>query len=242
MTTSRGRRRNQNDISSTHRVAASVRYQNKDEITDSQLSSCQPGNGAMDDNQQDGPTVPTIFRSLPPIRDSLATETSSSQDETVQECLPFLRGETPRSIFDYNHQGLPSLEREKHIEYLHGCLEELPAGFVAFDAARPWLVYWTLTGLCVLGESVDQYRSRYGTDLQNLHVPADWSRLQRHTDFHAPAEPRRWVWWRSRPHVTLCSFLRRNIEPGNGRWRGSFQRHQPSNAVSFRHLHIIMTS
>ena len=232
----------QNDNSPCRVANASVRYQHKPETPHSQLSSGQLGNGAMDDKQQHGPDVPTIFKSLPPIKDSLTTETSVNQDETLQECLPFLTGETSRSIFDYNLHGLPSLDREKHIEYLHGCLEELPAGFVGFDAARPWLVYWTLTGLCVLGESVDQYRSRYGTDLQNLHVPADWSRLQRHTDLHAPAEPRWWVWWRSRPYVTLCSFLRRNIEPGNGRWRGSIQRHQPSNAVSFRHLRVVTTS
>ena len=108
---------------------------------------------------QDGPSVPAIFKQLPPIKDALTTESSISQDETVDECLPCLTGET-RSLFDCNEFGLPSLEREKHIEFLHGWLGELPAGFVAYDAARPWLVYWTLTGLCLLGENVDQYRSR----------------------------------------------------------------------------------
>ena len=110
-------------------------------------------------NVDDGPNVPSIFKSLPPIKDPLTTETSISQDETIQECLPFLAGEG-RSLFDLNHHGIPGLEREKHIEYLHERLGELPAGFVAFDAARPWLIYWTLTGLCLLGENVDQYRSR----------------------------------------------------------------------------------
>ena len=109
---------------------------------------------------QDGPDVPAIFTSLPPIKDSLATETSAHQDETIQECIRVMAGETTRSIFDYNVHGIPHLEREKHIEYLHERLGELPAGFVGFDAARPWLIYWTLTGLCILGESVDQYRSR----------------------------------------------------------------------------------
>ena len=112
------------------------------------------------DNNAVGPNVPTIFRSSPPIKDPLATETSITQDEIIQECLPFMAGETTRSIFDYNLHGLPSLEREKHIEYLHGRLGELPAGFVGFDAARPWLIYWTLTGLSILGERIDQYRSR----------------------------------------------------------------------------------
>lgn len=111
-------------------------------------------------NQHEGPNVPTIFKRVPPIKDSLTSETSIAQDETVQECLPFLAGEGVRSLFDYNSYGIPSLDREKHIEYLHERLGELPAGFVAYDAARPWLIYWTLTGLCLLGENVDQYRSR----------------------------------------------------------------------------------
>lgn len=113
-------------------------------------------------NHPDGPNVPALFRTRPPIRDSLTTETSIVQDETVRECLPLLAGAGTRSLFDYNEHGVPSLEREKHIDYLHERLGQLPAGFVAFDAARPWLIYWTLTGLCLLGENVDQYRSRYG--------------------------------------------------------------------------------
>lgn len=119
------------------------------------MSTSSNGDMANDD----GPNLPAIFKSLPLIKDPLITETSISQDRTIQECLPFLAGEG-RSLFDLNRHAIPGLEREKHIEYLHDCLGELPAGFVAFDAARPWLIYWTLTGLCLLGENVDRYRSR----------------------------------------------------------------------------------
>ena len=112
-------------------------------------------------NAEDGdPNVPSIHTLIPPIQDSLSTGTSVSQNETVQECLPFLAGVGARSLFDYNAHGIPHLEREKHIEYLHDCLGELPPAFVAYDAARPWLLYWTLAGLCLLGEEVDQYRLR----------------------------------------------------------------------------------
>ena len=104
--------------------------------------------------------VPTLFRSYPPIKDTLHTETSIAQDETAEACLHFLTGKNNKSLFDYNNHGVPRLDREKHIEYLHERLRELPAGFVAFDAARPWLVYWTLTGLYLLGEDIEQYRSR----------------------------------------------------------------------------------
>lgn len=110
----------------------------------------------------DGPNVPSIHTSLPPIQDALSTESSGSQNETIEECLPYLAGIGIgiRSLFDYNAHGIPSLDRDKHVEYLHDQLGELPSAYVAYDAARPWLLYWTLTGLSLLGEDIDQYRSR----------------------------------------------------------------------------------
>ena len=107
----------------------------------------------------DGLNVPPLHTSFPPIQDALDTESLRIQNDTIEECLPFLGG-IGKNLFDYNAHGIPSLEREKHIEYLHERLEDLPPGFVAYDAARPWLLYWTLTGLCLLAEDVEQYRSR----------------------------------------------------------------------------------
>lgn len=112
--------------------------------------------------QEDGPPVPDLFIFPPPIQDFLKTETSVKQDYTVQECLPFLAGVEGygRSLFDYNELGVPRLDRDRHVRYLHDSFDELPAGFVAFDASRPWLLYWALTGLYILGEDVEQYRQR----------------------------------------------------------------------------------
>ena len=113
-------------------------------------------------NHPHAPAVPELFTTLPPIRDVLSTETSSVQNRTVQECLPYLSGTaaSSKSPFDFNEHGLPRLEREKHIAYLHGSLGRLPAGFVGADASRPWLLYWALTGLYLLGEDVSRYRDR----------------------------------------------------------------------------------
>ncbi len=113
--------------------------------------------------QEDRPLVPDLFTSPPPIQDFLKTETSVRQDYTVQECLPFLAGleDCGRSLFDYNEFGVPRLDRDRHIRYLHDSFDELPARFVAFDASRPWLLYWALTGLSILGEEVKQYRQRW---------------------------------------------------------------------------------
>jgi len=112
--------------------------------------------------QASGPPVPELFTALPPIRDHLNTETSTLQDRTIQECLPYLSGtDNPgRSPFDLNTYGLPRLEREKHMAYLHSNLGQLPAGYVAADASRPWMLYWALTGLYLLGEDVTRYRDQ----------------------------------------------------------------------------------
>ncbi|KAI4215864.1 MAG: hypothetical protein LQ351_001852 [Letrouitia transgressa] len=107
----------------------------------------------------DRPNVPDTFTSPPPIQDSLHTQTSSLQDETIHECLPFLAGSVG-SLFEYNEYGVPGLAREEHIRFLHDSLNTLPAAFVAYDAARPWIIYWALTGLCLLGEDVTPYRER----------------------------------------------------------------------------------
>lgn len=109
---------------------------------------------------QDGPNVPALHTRFPPLQDALETESSVAQNGTIQECLPCYTGLGTRSLFDFNIHGLPFLDREKHIEYLHDSLGDLPPGFVAYDAARPWVLYWSLTGLCLLGEDVAQYRSR----------------------------------------------------------------------------------
>jgi len=103
------------------------------------------------------PPVPALYTTLPLIRDELITESSEMQDETVQECLPFLS--EPGG--DLNLFGVSQLGRMKHIKYLSMMISRpLPAGFTAADASRPWMVYWALTGLYLLGEDVTQYRQR----------------------------------------------------------------------------------
>lgn len=101
--------------------------------------------------------IPDIFTQLPLIRDELVTKTSIEQDETVEACLPFLRGED--DFFDYNEHGVPELDRERHIRFLRQCLGKLPGRFVAADASRPWFLYWCLSALTMLGEDVSSYRN-----------------------------------------------------------------------------------
>ncbi|KAL8828929.1 MAG: hypothetical protein Q9170_006388 [Blastenia crenularia] len=103
------------------------------------------------------PAIPDLFTTWPPVRDELETETSELQDETVRECLPFLDGSVGAV---YNEDGVPILAREKHVEFLRDSLERMPAGFVGLDASRPWIIYWALTALSLMGEDIEQYRER----------------------------------------------------------------------------------
>ncbi|TAQ88026.1 hypothetical protein B7494_g3645 [Chlorociboria aeruginascens] len=102
--------------------------------------------------------VPDFFTILPPLRDPLQTETSIAQDATVQECLPFLSGES--ATFRYNQHGIPHLDRERHVKFLCKTLRKLPASYVAADASRPWMFYWVLAGLSTMGEDISGYRER----------------------------------------------------------------------------------
>ncbi|KAL2162050.1 hypothetical protein VTH06DRAFT_7835 [Thermothelomyces fergusii] len=102
------------------------------------------------DRKAAGLMIPDLFTQVPPVRDPLATATSTVQDETIEACLPFLSGED--KDLQYNEHGVPRLNRERHIKFLHQCLGRLPGRFVAADASRPWFLYWCLSALTMLGE------------------------------------------------------------------------------------------
>ena len=103
------------------------------------------------------PRVPPLFSEYPPIRDTLETESSKMQNETIDECLPFLT----EPELDLNIFGIPQLRRKQHAAFLRHALEyKYPPHFVSIDASRPWIPYWALTGLSLLGEDISQYVER----------------------------------------------------------------------------------
>ncbi len=107
-------------------------------------------------------SIPAHFRKPAVLLDSLETETSSLQAATVDECLPLLNAvdDSSRNPFDFNEFGIPELKREEHISFLHDNLDEFPAPYVGLDASRPWMVYWALLGLYLMGEDISPFRSR----------------------------------------------------------------------------------
>lgn len=106
------------------------------------------------------PAIPALFSEPPVVRDKLITETTEQQDETVKKCLEFLAGSHSSQKGPLNRHGVSPLLRDEHIGYLYDSLEDYPPGFVAMDASRPWMIYWALAGLSLLGEDVTKYRER----------------------------------------------------------------------------------
>ena len=84
-----------------------------------------------------------------PIEDSFPTRSSDLAAETTEECRPLLVQDAAT---------LPVLQREKHTKFLRWALGTLPSGFTSIDASRPWMCYWSLTALMLLGVDVSQYR------------------------------------------------------------------------------------
>ncbi|MCD9558772.1 hypothetical protein HAX54_016389 [Datura stramonium] len=67
-----------------------------------------------------------------------------------------------REIYDFFYSIPPNsqsvvleLQRDKHFDYLTRGLRKLGPSFSVLDANRPWISYWTLHSLALLGESID---------------------------------------------------------------------------------------
>ena len=124
----------------------------------------EPVGGNLQDSDDESTTisqgpddfsVPELFTSSPPIRDELVTETSLSQAETAEHCLSFHAG-TTGSLLDLNSHGVPRLNQEGHLRFLSNAIQN--AKHIAYDALRPWVIYWSLTGLSVLGADLAEWR------------------------------------------------------------------------------------
>ncbi|KAF2224914.1 terpenoid cyclases/protein prenyltransferase alpha-alpha toroid [Elsinoe ampelina] len=103
--------------------------------------------------------TPALYSTLPILKDDLETETSVKQDAVAELCRQLMSGEE-REIHDLNSHGIPKLQRQKHINFMHKSLGTYPPAYQAMDASRPWILYWALAGLAHMGEDVSIYRDR----------------------------------------------------------------------------------
>lgn len=107
------------------------------------------------------PGVPDLFTQPPPIRDPLVTETTDLQDTTLVKCLPFLKGVQNSQSGPFNACGVPALQRDDHVAFAYDSLEDYPSSFVILDASRPWMAYWGITSLFLMGEDPTRFRERW---------------------------------------------------------------------------------
>ncbi|CAM9224600.1 unnamed protein product [Phaeothamnion confervicola] len=94
--------------------------------------------------------------------DNLSTRTSAEQHECERLCslslLPLEPDLSREEAEDFRRRGILNeageilLLRERHVAFLLRGLESLGSGYVSLDASRPWITYWILHSLDLLGE------------------------------------------------------------------------------------------
>ena len=94
------------------------------------------------------------------IDDELETQSSVLIQDAAETCIPLIQSPLP---------GVLDLARDKHLNSLHSLLADgLPAGYTALDASKPWLLYWALMALSLLGYEGSAYTHRYALPHLNL--------------------------------------------------------------------------
>src|SRR5271154_3032732 len=93
-------------------------------------------------------SVPDTVEAMPTL---VITRSTEALEQTARACHWQLSNPTP------------PLDKDKHIVFLTrlGLMPKLPRAFVSLDASRPWMMYWVLCALRVLGEDITPHRPRY---------------------------------------------------------------------------------
>lgn len=130
---------------------------------------------------------PSIFslQAVPQPSDGVYTDTLSEQRDTEQKLARCLE-QSPALVpgEQATEGGKTVLRKNEHTLFLTRTFYGLPSGYVTLDASRPWLMYWTVHSLDLLGVLIDQ-------DLKNRYVFAasiqlSW-RLQVRRSWGAPS-------------------------------------------------------
>jgi protein farnesyltransferase subunit beta len=101
------------------------------------------------------PSIFTLpFDPLP--SNSHPSDTLEEQDETERLISQLLHTIAPPAPAGTELAGGTTLRKAEHAGYFQQLLFRLPPGFVSLDASKPWLMYWTLHSLDLLGIGLDQ--------------------------------------------------------------------------------------
>lgn len=94
------------------------------------------------------PNIP-IYRNL--VGDTLETVTTVDQQETEEKCVSMFTTEPIASELQF-------LKKDQHIAFLRKTISKLPRGYVVLDASRPWIIYWALNPLVLLGDDISDLK------------------------------------------------------------------------------------
>ncbi|KAI5442418.1 protein farnesyltransferase subunit beta [Lathyrus oleraceus] len=83
------------------------------------------------------------------------TPTVSQRDQWIVESQVFHIYQLFANIPPNAQSIMLELQRDKHVEYLSKGLRHLGSTFSVLDANRPWLCYWIIHSIALLGESID---------------------------------------------------------------------------------------
>ncbi|KAK8253131.1 terpenoid cyclases/protein prenyltransferase alpha-alpha toroid [Phyllosticta capitalensis] len=146
-----------------------------EELSDSEFETMEGGGATEDEvvptltDLDIQPKVPELFSTKPVLVDGFETGTTQEQDATVEKILPFMTG-NPHN-FSLNSHGIPQLNRGPTVEYVADALTEWPEQFIVLDASRPWIPYWSLTALALLGEDITSTREGLVETYRPLQSP-----------------------------------------------------------------------
>ena len=86
--------------------------------------------------------------------DSHPTATSTEQGET-ERSIKGLLGTTAPLLSEDLTRPSTTLRKSEHAQFLASTFFKLPSSYVALDASRPWLVFWTVHSLDLMGVTLD---------------------------------------------------------------------------------------
>ncbi|KAK2991442.1 hypothetical protein RJ640_028525 [Escallonia rubra] len=96
-----------------------------------------------------------------------ATPTVTQKDQWMVESQVFHTYQHYSSLPIKAQSVLLELQRDKHIEFLTKGLRQLGPSFSVLDANRPWLCYWIIHSIALLGDSVDDKLEESAIDFLN---------------------------------------------------------------------------
>ena len=97
----------------------------------------------------------------PTVNDNHITHTYTEQTEVERRVDTLVNEYCQQATQSVSRSLLPPpsaptlvLRRETHVQYLLRSFELLPAGYSSLDSSRPWLVYWAVQSLSVMGHNI----------------------------------------------------------------------------------------